>query len=439
MTDKKEDEANKREKGKFGTLTVHAGQKTSQESSSRAPPIYPTVAYNFESTEQAADLFALKSPEFPGQIYSRLTNPTFEIFEDRVAKLEGGVAAAATASGQAATTLSLLTILSSGDKLVASKTLYGGTVTLFDVTFPNKFGIEVEFVDPSPENFAAASDENTKAFFGETIGNPKLNVFDIEGISEVAHENNVPLFIDNTFATPYLCNPFDWGTDIITHSATKWIGGHGTVLGGVVVDSGDFDWSDGDFSEITETDPSYRGGINYWEEFGNLSYITKLKSRYTRDLGPCMSPFNAFLLLQGLETLHLRMEKHSENAMKVAEFLKDHSKVDWVAYPGLSDHPTHDLAEKYLENGYGGMVGFGIKGGAEAGKEFIESLELFSHLANVGDAKSLAIHPWSTTHSQLTPEQKEEGGVTEDFIRLSIGIEDIDDIIEDLDRALRGT
>ncbi len=423
---------------KFNTKTVHSGQKKKYESSSRAPPIYPTVAYNFENTKEAANLFALKSPDFPGETYSRINNPTFEIFEERITDLENGIGAASTASGQSANTLSLLTILRSGDKIVASKTLYGGTVTLFSLTFPNKFGIEVEFVDPDPESFAEAIDEDTKAVFGETIGNPKLNVLDIEEIANIAHESNTPLFIDNTFATPYLCKPIRWGTDIVTHSATKWLSGHGTVLGGAVIDSGNFDWSSGNFPEITEEDPGYRGGINYWEEFEELSYILKLKTRYTRDLGPCISPFNAFLILQGLETLHLRMEKHSENAQKVAEYLEDHPKVDWVAYPGLTSHPTHDLAEKYLENGFGGMVGFGIKGGAEAGKKFIESLDLFSHLANVGDAKSLAIHPWSTTHSQLTPEQRRAGGVTEDFIRLSVGIEDSEDILEDIGQSLKG-
>ncbi|KXA93230.1 O-acetylhomoserine aminocarboxypropyltransferase [candidate division MSBL1 archaeon SCGC-AAA259E19] len=425
------------EENRFATRTLHVGQKPDPSTRSRAPPIYPTVAYSFENTEQAANLFALKSPDFPGQIYSRFTNPTYEMLEDRIADLEGGLAAAATASGQAATTLGLATIASTGDKVVASKTLYGGTVTLFDLTFPNKLGIDVEFVDPSPENFAEAIDDDTKAIFGETIGNPKLNILDIEEVAEVAHDNDIPLFIDNTFATPYLCNPFDWGADVVIHSATKWIGGHGTVVGGLVVDSGNFDWSSGDFPEITETDPGYRGGLNYWDEFGELSYIVKLKSRYTRDFGSCMSPFNAFLFLQGLETLHLRMERHSKNAKEVAEFLKDHPKVDWVVYPGLSNHETHQSAEKYLRNGYGGMVGFGIRGGAEAGKRFIENLNLFSHLANVGDAKSLAIHPWSTTHSQLTPKQRREGGVSEDFVRLSVGIEDPEDIMKDLDQALQ--
>ncbi len=418
------------------TKALHAGQKPDPSTRARAPPIYPTVAYTFESTEQAAELFGLESPEFPGQIYSRFTNPTYEILEKRLAALEGGIAAAATASGQSANTLALLTIAGPGDKIVASKTLYGGTVTLFDLTFSNKFEIDVEFVEPSPQNFSEAIDSRTKAVFGETIGNPKLNVLDIDEIASVAHENDIPLFIDNTFATPYLCNPIKWGADIITHSATKWIGGHGTVIGGIVVDSGNFDWDEGDFPELTEIDLGYRGGINYQEEFNELSYIMKLKSRYTRDLGPCMSPFNGFLFLQGLETLHLRMEKHSRNAKEVAKFLEDHPKIKWVTYPGLPTHETHNLAKKYLDNGYGGMVGFGIKGGSKAGKKFIENLELFSHLANVGDAKSLAIHPWSTTHSQLLPKQRREGGITEDFIRLSIGIEALEDIIEDVDQAL---
>lgn len=422
---------------RFGTSAVHAGQEP-DETRSRAVPIYPTVAYTFDDAEQAADLFALKPPEFPGQIYSRFTNPTYEVLERRVAELEGGVAAAATASGQAANTLSLLTLAGEDDNIVASKALYGGTVTLLDHTF-RRFGIDVQFVNPTPEEFAGAINQDTKAVFAETIGNPKLNVLDIEGVAGVAHENNVPLIVDSTFTTPYLCNPIRWGADIVTHSATKWIGGHGTVVGGLVVDSGNFDWTQGSFPEITEEDPSYRGGLNYWREYGELAYIVKLKSRLTRDLGPTMSPFNAFLFLQGLETLHLRMQRHAENALATAEFLKDHPRVDWVVYPGLPDHPTHHLARKYLENGYGGVVGFGIKGGEEAGRRFIEQLELFSHLANVGDAKSLAIHPWSTTHSQLSPEQRRAGGVTEDFIRLSIGIEDQADIIEDLDNALGGT
>jgi len=421
----------------FDTLALHAGQTPDPNTRARAVPIYQTVAYNFHNTEQAANLFALKAPDFPGGIYNRFTNPTYEVLEERVAALEGGIAASSLASGQAATLLSILTIASTGDNIVCSSTIYGGTYTLFDLTFPKKFGINVRFVEPSPAKFKNAIDGRTKALFAETIGNPKLNVLDIEGVATVAHEAGIPLILDNTFATPYLCRPFEFGADIIMHSATKWIGGHGTSIGGLVVDSGHFDWANGNFPELREEDPAYRGGLNYFEEFGNLAYIVKLKSRFTRDLGPCMSPFNAFLILLGLETLSLRMTRHSENALAVAEFLKRHSRVNWVIYPGLSDHPTHDLAKRYLKGGFGGIVGFGIRGGLEAGKRFIEGLKLFSHLANVGDAKSLAIHPASTTHSQLTEEQQRAAGVTEDFVRLSVGIEDIEDIIEDLDQALR--
>lgn len=421
----------------FDTLALHAGQTPDPGTRARAVPIYQTVAYNFHNTEQAANLFALKAPDFPGGIYNRFTNPTYEVLEERVAALEGGIAAASLASGQAATLLSILTIASTGDNIVCSSTIYGGTYTLFDLTFPRKFGINVRFVEPLPEKFKDAIDENTKALFAETIGNPKLNVLDIEGVATVAHEAGIPLILDNTFPTPYLCRPFEYGADIVMHSATKWIGGHGTSIGGLVVDSGNFDWTNGKFSELSEEDLAYRGGLNYLDEFGKLAYIVKLKSRFTRDLGPCMSPFNAFLILLGLETLSLRMTRHSENALAVAEFLKGHSRINWVIYPGLSDHPTHELAKKYLKGGFGGVVGFGIRGGLEAGKRFIEGLKLFSHLANVGDAKSLAIHPASTTHSQLNAEQQREAGVTEDFVRLSVGIEDVEDIIEDLDQGLR--
>ena len=420
----------------FNTLALHSGYTPDSVTRARAVPIFQTASYVFNSTEQAANLFALQGPDFPGEIYNRFTNPTYESLEARVSALEGGLAGAALSSGQSATFMSILTIANCGDNIVASKTLYGGTYTLFDLTFSKKFGIKVTFVDPTPEGFAAAIDQNTKALFAETIGNPKLNVLDIEGVAKVAHDAGVPLIIDNTFPTPYLCKPIEHGADIVVHSATKWIGGHGTSIGGLVVDGGKFDWRGDKFPEISEDDPSYRGGLNYLDEFGALSYIVKLKSRFTRDLGPCMSPFNAFLFLQGLETLALRMERHSENAMSVANFLKDHPKVTSVIYPGLSDHPTHENALKYLKGGFGGMVGFCIKGGAEAGRAFIEKLELFSHLANVGDAKSLAIHPATTTHSQLTHEQQEEAGVTEDFVRLSVGIETIIDILADLDQAL---
>ena len=420
----------------FNTKALHSGYTPDPTTRARAVPIYQTASYVFNSTEQAANLFALKPPDFPGEIYNRFTNPTYEALESRIAALEDGLAAAALSSGQSATFMALLTIASSGDNIVASKTLYGGTYTLFDLTFPKKFGIKVRFVDPEPENFRDAIDKDTKAIFAETIGNPKLNVIDLEGLAAVAHEAGIPLIIDNTFATPFLCQPFRFGADIIIHSATKWIGGHGTSIGGLVVDAGKLKWDNGKFPELSEDDPSYRGGLNYLKEFGQLSYIVKLKSRFTRDLGPCMSPFNAFLFLQGLETLALRMERHSENAMAVAKFLETHDKVDKVIYPGLPDHPTHALAVKYLSNGFGGMVGFEIKGGVAAGSRFIESLRLFSHLANVGDAKSLAIHPASTTHSQLTESQQLAAGVTESFIRLSIGIENIEDIIADLEQAL---
>lgn len=421
---------------RFNTLALHGGYSPDPVTRARAVPIYQTAAYSFTSTDQAANLFALKPPDFPGEIYNRFTNPTYEVLETRIAALEGGLAAAALSAGQAATFMALLTIAGCGDNIVASKTLYGGTYTLFDLTFPKKFGIKVKFVDPEPELFRNAIDEKTKAVFAETIGNPKLNVLDIEGVANAAHDRGVPLVIDNTFATPYLCRPFEHGADLIIHSATKWICGNGTSVGGLVIDSGKFPWQNGKFPELTEDDPSYRGGLNYQKEFGALSYIVKLKSRFTRDLGPCMSPFNAFLFLSGLETLALRMERHSENALAVALFLQDHPKVNNVIYPGLPDHPTHAMAKKYLRHGFGGMVGFGIKGGLSNGKKFIEALQLFSHVANVGDCKSLAIHPASTTHSQLTPAQQLAAGVSEDFIRLSIGIENIEDIIADLDLAL---
>lgn len=420
----------------FNTKALHSGYSPDPITRARAVPIYQTASYVFNSTEQAANLFALKPPDFPGEIYNRFTNPTYEALEARIASLEGGLLAAALSSGQSATFLALLTIASSGDNIVAANTLYGGTYTLFDLTFPKKFGIGVRFVDPEPENFRNAIDSNTKAIFAETIGNPKLNVLDLEAIAQVAHDAGIPLIIDNTFATPFLCQPFSFGADLIIHSATKWIGGHGTSIGGLVVDSGKTNWDNGKFPELTEDDPSYRGGLNYLKEFGQMAYIVKLKSRFTRDLGPCMSPFNAFLFLQGLETLALRMERHSQNAMAVALFLQNHPKVDTVIYPGLPDHPTHANAQKYLKNGFGGMVGFEIKGGVSAGTRFIEGLKLFSHLANVGDAKSLAIHPASTTHSQLTEVQQLTAGVSPAFIRLSVGIENIEDILLDLDQAL---
>ena len=417
----------------FSTRALHSAWDHDPATRARAVPIFQTVAYEFESAQQAANLFHLKAPDFPSDIYGRFTNPTNEVLEARIADLEGGVAAATLGSGQAATTLGLLPLVDTGENIVASNALYGGTYTAYDITFPKKFGINAHLVDPTPENVEKAIDDKTKAVFTEIIGNPKLNVVDIEGVAEVAHDANIPLIVDNTFATPYLARPIEHGADIVIHSGTKWIS-HGTSLGGLVIDSGNFDWTSGNFPDITEEDESY--GLTYLDDFGKLAYIVNLKSRIIRDLGPTLSPFNAFLLIQGLETLPLRMERHSENAAKVVEYLQDQPKVEKVIYPGLKDHPTHDLARKYFKNGYGGMVGFEIEGGAEAGKKFTESLDLFSIVANVGETKSMVIHPSSTTHSQLSPKQQLEAGVTPGFIRFSIGLEDIDDIIADIDQAL---
>ncbi|MGE5620180.1 MAG: homocysteine synthase [Sphingomonadaceae bacterium] len=418
---------------RFDTLALHGGQQPDPATGSRAVPIYQTTSYVFQDADHAASLFSL---EKAGNIYTRIMNPTTDVFEKRVALLEGGIGALAVASGQAAETLALLNILRAGDELVAASSLYGGTYNLFAVTLP-KMGISTRFVDSSdPENFRRAITDRTRALYAETIGNPKLDVLDIEAVAAIAHEAGVPLIVDNTFASPYLCRPFDFGADLVIHSATKYIGGHGTSIGGIIVDSGRFDWANGKFPELVEPDPSYHG-VCYWNSFGNAAYIVKARVQMLRDLGAALSPFNAFLFLQGLETLSLRMERHSDNALKVARFLEEHPKVAWVAYPGLPSHPTHSLAERYLRDGKaGGMIGFGIKGGREAGKRFINSVQLLSLLANVGDAKSLVIHPASTTHQQLTAEQQLAAGVTEDFIRLSVGIEDVHDIIEDLDQAL---
>lgn len=362
-------------------------------------------------------------------------NPTNDVFEKRIAALEGGVGALATASGQAAITYAILNIADAGDEIVSSSSLYGGTYNLFYHTMP-RLGLTVKFVDQAaPENFRRALTEKTKAFFVEIIGNPKLDVPDLEAIAQIAHEAGVPLIVDNTFATPYLCRPFEYGADIVVHSATKFIGGHGTAIGGVIVDSGRFDWTNGKFPGLTEPDPSYHG-IRYVENFGNMAYIVKARVQLLRDIGACLGPFNAFLFLQGLETLHLRMERHSANALEVARYLQHHPAVAWVSYPGLPDHPSYRNARKYLPRGAGAILSFGVKGGAEAGRRLINSVKLFSLLANVGDAKSLIIHPASTTHQQLTPEQQLSSGVTEDMVRLSIGIEDVADIIADLDQAL---
>lgn len=416
----------------FDTLSVHAGQQPDEATNARAVPIYQTTSYVFNDTDHAANLFALK--EF-GNIYSRIMNPTNDAFEQRVAALEGGVGALATASGQAAITYAILNIAKSGDEIVSASSLYGGTYNLFSHTLP-KLGIRVHFVDPSdPDNFRQAINEKTRLVFAETIGNPKNDVLDVEAVAAIAHENGIPLIVDNTFPTPYLLRPIEFGADIVVHSATKFIGGHGTSIGGVIVDSGKFDWTNGKFPELTEPDPSYHGVV-YTEALGPIAYITKARVQLLRDTGAALSPFNAFLFLQGLETLHLRMERHSENALKVAQFLQQHDAVEWVNYPGLKGHPSYEKAQKYLPKGQGAILSFGIKGGLEAGKKLINNVKLFSHLANVGDAKSLIIHPASTTHQQLTPEEQLSTGVSPELVRLSVGIESADDIIADLDQAL---
>ncbi|HSD58673.1 MAG TPA: O-acetylhomoserine aminocarboxypropyltransferase/cysteine synthase family protein [Methanotrichaceae archaeon] len=422
----------------LGTLAVHAGQETPDPTTrSRVVPIYQTSSYVFKSTEHAANLFALK--EF-GNIYSRIMNPTNDVFERRIAALEGGSGALAVASGQAAISLALLAITQVGDEIVSANNLYGGTYELFHYTFP-KLGRKVKFVDSTrPEEFRKAITEKTRAIYAETIGNPKLDVLDFKAVAEIANEAGVPFVVDNTVSVGVV-RPIDFGADIVVASATKFIDGHGNSIGGVIVDSGKFDWSNGKFPEFTEPDPSYHG-LKYWDTFGNfpglgnVAFIIKVRVQLLRDLGPSLSPFNAFLFLQGLETLVLRMEKHSNNALQVAKHLQGHPAVAWVNYPGLERHPSYNLAKKYLKDKNGAILGFGIKGGLEAGRKFIESLELFSHLANIGDSKSLVIHPASTTHQQLTPEEQAETGVTPDFIRLSIGIEDVEDIIADLDQAL---
>jgi O-acetylhomoserine (thiol)-lyase len=419
----------------FETLSLHAGQETADSATgARAVPIYQTSSFVFDSPEHAANLFGLK--QF-GNIYTRIMNPTQDAFERRIAALEGGIGALATASGQSAETLAILNIAEAGDEIVSSASLYGGTYNLFHYTLP-KLGITVRFADSrNPENFRSAINARTKAIFAETVGNPRLDTLDIRAVADIAHEHGVPLIIDNTLPTPYLVQPLKHGADIVIHSATKFIGGHGTSIGGVIVDSGNFDWAaSGRFLALTEPDPSYHG-LRYVEALGPLAYIIKARVQLLRDIGPAVSPFNSWLFLQGLETLPLRMERHSQNALRIAEFLEGHSAVSWVSYPGLKSHPQYELAKKYHTHGYGAILGFGIKGGLEAGKQLIRHIELFSHLANVGDAKSLIIHPASTTHSQLTPDEQFETGVTPDFIRLSVGLETVEDLIEDLDQALK--
>ena len=417
----------------FSTRALHAGHRPDAETGSRAVPIYQTTSYVFEDTEHAANLFNLQ--RF-GNIYTRIMNPTTAVFEERMAALERGVGALALASGQAAQFIAVTNLLGAGDEIVASKNLYGGTYTQFDVSF-RRLGIDTTFVDSNdPENFRRAITPRTRLIYGETIGNPVLNVLDIERVAEIAHAANLPLMIDNTFASPYLCRPIEHGADIVVHSATKFIGGHGTSIGGVIVDSGKFPWDRGTFPHMLEPSKGYHG-IRFHETFGDFAYIMKARVEGLRDFGPAVSPFNSFLFIQGLETLKLRMEAHSSNALEVARFLGGHPEVVWVNYPGLPSSRYRALAQKYLPRGAGAIMSFGIRGGLDAGRRFIESLQLFSHLANVGDAKSLVIHPASTTHQQLSDEEKQMCGISDDMLRLSIGIEDIEDILWDLNQALR--
>jgi len=415
------------------TLALHAGQTVDPTTLSRAVPVYQTTSYCFKNTKHAGNLFALK--EF-GNIYTRLMNPTTDVLEKRLAALEGGVGGLAFSSGMAAITSAILNICRSGQHFVSSNSLYGGTVTLFSQTFP-KLGIEATFVDPrKPENLAKAIKKNTRLIYIESIGNPKNDVLQYEKIAKVSHDNGMPVICDNTVTTPILFRPFEYGVDIVVHSCTKFIGGHGTSIGGAIVDSGKFNWANGRYPELTEPDPSYHG-VKYVESFGNLAYILKARVQFLRDMGACMSPFNAFLFLQGLETLHLRMPRHSENALALAKWLEKHPSVTWVNYPGLESHPDYKLARKYLPNGQGAILGFGIKGGKEAGINFINSVKLASHLANIGDSKTLVIHPASTTHQQLSREEQLAAGVTEDYIRVSAGTEHIDDIKADFEQALK--
>jgi O-acetylhomoserine (thiol)-lyase len=424
----------------FETISIHGGQEPDPATNARAVPIYQTTSYVFNDSNHAADLFALKTF---GNIYSRIMNPTNDVLEKRLAALEGGTGALAVSSGQAAITLAILNITRAGQNIVSTSSLYGGTYNLFNYTLA-KLGIEVRFVDSSdPANIANAIDENTRLVYTESIGNPKNNVDDFQAIADIAHAHGIPFVVDNTVSPPPIFRPIDFGADIVIHSLTKFIGGHGTSIGGAIVDSGKFNWDNGKFPEIVEPDPSYHG-VSYWAAFGNhdeavapgIAYIIKARVQLLRDIGAALSPFNAFLFLQGLETLPLRVREHSRNALAVAEWLEKHPTVAWVNYPGLASHPDNERAQKYLKEGFGAIIGFGIKGGSPAGVKLIESVKLFSHLANIGDAKSLIIHPASTTHQQLTPQERLSAGVTDDFIRLSVGIESVDDIIADLDQAL---
>jgi len=422
------------EKLRLETLALHAGHDVDSDTHSRAVPIYQTSSYVFKDTEHAANLFALK--EF-GNIYTRLMNPTTDVLEKRVAAMEGGVAGLAFSSGMAAITAAVLNIAQAGQHFVSSSSLYGGTYTLFSQTLP-KLGIEHTFVDPSdPQNFADAIKDNTRFIYIETIGNPKNDVMDYEAVVKIAHDNNIPVICDNTVASPMMFRPIEYGVDIVVHSCTKLIGGHGNSIGGIIIDSGNFDWAaSGKFPELTEPDPSYHG-IEYVKCFGNLAYILKARVTILRDMGGCLSPFNAFLFLQGLETIHLRVPRHCENALKLAEYLEASDAVEWVNYPGLKSHKDYDNAKKYLPDGQGAILGFGIRGGRDAGIKFINSVKLASHLANILDSKTLVIHPSSTTHQQLTDAEQVSAGVTPDYIRVSVGTEHIDDIIADFEQALK--
>jgi O-acetylhomoserine (thiol)-lyase len=422
-------------KYRLETLALHAGQQVDSDTLSRAVPVYQTTSYCFKDTQHAGNLFALK--EF-GNIYTRLMNPTTDVLEKRLAAMEGGVGGLAFSSGQSAIYVSIFNICGAGGHIVSSNSLYGGTVTLFGQTF-KKLGIEVTFVDPKdPENFANAIKDNTRLIYIETMGNPKNDILQYEKIADIAHKNGMPVICDNTVTTPILFRPIAHGIDIVVHSCTKFIGGHGTSIGGAIVDSGKFDWTNGRYPELTEPDPSYHG-VKYVESFGELAYIIKARTQFLRDMGSCMSPFNAFLFLQGLETLHLRMPRHSENAMKLAQWLENQDTVTWVNYPGLESHPDYKLAQKYLPDGQGAILGFGIKGGKEAGIKFINNVKLASHLANIGDSKTLVIHPSSTTHQQLSEAEQLAAGVTADYVRASVGTEHIDDIIADFDQALKAS
>ena len=417
----------------FETRCLHAGQIPDAATGSRATPLYQTAAYVFDSTDHAASLFNLQTF---GNVYSRMSNPTTAVFEERMASLEGGRAAVAVGSGMAAQMTALLTLLAQGDELVSARTLYGGSYSQFDVTF-RRMGINTIFVDPDdPASFRDAITDRTKVLYIETIGNPANNLIDIEAVAKIAHDAGLPLMVDNTFATPFLCRPFEFGADIIVHSATKFICGHGTSIGGVIIESGKFPWDNGKFPEMTEPSKGYHG-IRFYETFGDFGFITKCRLETLRTLGPSLSPFNSFLFLQGLETLHIRMERHVQNAVKVAEYLQNHDAITWVKYAGLPDNPYFELAMKYLPKGAGAILTFGIKGGQSAGVKFIENVEFLSHLANVGDAKTLIIHPASTTHRQLNDEEQIAAGVTPDMVRISVGLETIDDILWDIEQALQ--